>query len=377
MNIAELFVNLGVKGADNAKKAIGGVKDGLGDVKSMSLEAKAAVIGAIYALERMMSSSAKAGTGFLNFGSLTGLSMQELQKWQYAARQAGVDGEELTGSLKGVQNSMTNMLMGKGAPEGMAMLANSVGFDTSKARDSFYVLEQLQKFAQTVPEDVGNAMIKSFGVSENTIAAMRRNAFNPNVMSNAPKYSDGEINQLNKVDVAMSNLNNKFQMAIGHLTSKHGMAIIKDFTILINVVGKAADQFIKLAEKIKLVEMVGEIFKGWGMIFEAMGSGIDKLMELMHLKDALKNDGGLKKNPLAMARDFVGEKMDDIFATKDIQAGRNVAPNMKPTGSNKVITNHAVVNQHFQHAGTDPKKHADETRRGIKEAYSQLSRSGI
>jgi len=165
MTIAELFVNLGVKGADSAGKALGGVKGGLGEVKSMSLEAKAALVGVIYGLERMMSNSAQLGTSLTNFNALTGISAQQLQQWQYAARQAGVAGEEMTGSMKAVQSTMANMLMGKGAPEGMAMLANKVGFDPARARDTAYVLGQLQKFAQSVPQDVGNAMIKSFGVS--------------------------------------------------------------------------------------------------------------------------------------------------------------------------------------------------------------------
>lgn len=286
MTIAELFVNLGVKGADSAGKAIGGVKSGLGEVKSMSLEAKAAIVGAIYALERMMSSSAQAGTGFMNFTALTGMSAQELQKWQYAARQVGIENEEITGSLKSVQNAMTNMLLGKGAPEGMAMVANKVGFDPAKARDTLYVMQQLQKFAQQVPNDVGNNMLKSFGLSENVIAAMRRNAFRPEVMAKAPTYSDNEIKSLDRANVMWSNLGNQIKMGLGHLTAKFGPTLIKDIGQIVPEVMKLVGALAQLADKLKVISVLGKVFEGWGLIFKGMSGLVDDFTEgLEELRD--------------------------------------------------------------------------------------------
>lgn len=358
MKIAEFFVQLGIKGDGSAKKGLKDVKSGLGEVKSMSLEAKAAIIGAIYALERMMSDSAKAGTGFMNFASLTGQSAIALQQWQFAARQVGVANEEVEGSFKAVQQSMTNMLLGKGAPEGMAMLANKVGFDPNKARDTFYVLEQLQKFAKEVPEDVGNAMIRSFGVSDNMIAAMRRNAFRPEVMKNAPVYGQGEINQLNKVDVAWSNLGNKIKMAFGHLTAKHGLSVVKDIAQLADQVMKLADAFVILAEKLKVVEGIGKVFEGWTMIFKGL---TDIASGKVSMKDIKEGAGDFMKGVYETAKESINGP------------GYTIAPPKQAPAENKTQNINVNQNLNFQHDGKDAKKTGASVNKAVKDAYRQLS----
>lgn len=373
MTIAELFVNLGVKGTDSAGKALSGVKTGLGEVKNMSLEAKAAIIGAVYALERMMSSSAKSGTDLTNFTNLTGLSAQALQEWQYAARQVGVESEDMTGSLKGVQQAMTNMLLGKGAPEGMAMLANKVGFDATKARDTFYVMQQLQKLAQSVPPDVGNNLIKSFGVSEGVIAGMRRNAFTPEVMARAPKYSGGEIEQLDKVNVAWSNLGQKVQMAFGHFTAAHGLQLVKDIGNITLGVIKLADALTKLADKTKVFE-----------IFSASVDGLTKLMRLAageSLDDVMK---GEKKGKRAFGQgtwwmnaiEGTQNKLQDWDVERNVldsDAKREWRKAQGGAGGGGKAGSEVNVTQtlNFNHDGKDAQKTGDSVRKAAREAYRQ------
>lgn len=378
MTIAELFVNLGVKGADSAGKALGGVKSGLGEVKSMSLEAKAGIIAVVYGLERLMSQSAQMGTSLLNFNTLTGISTKDLQQWQYAARQAGVSGEEMTGSLKAVQSAMTNMLLGKGAPEGMAMLANKVGFDPARARDTLYVMSQLQKFAQAVPKDVGNAMLKSFGLSEGTIAAMRRNMFTQDTFKKAPTYSEGEVNQLNKVDVAWANLGQKIQMAMGHLTSKHGLQLVTDISKITSEIFKMLDAFARLAEKLKFFQGIAKIFEGWGLIFGGVASAVDKVSS---------NKGGVaegfkklwSENATSMGEAFQGmmisikESLEE-GSEPQTPAAQKVVPPMKPQSpSSKVQNINVNQNLNFQHDGKDSKKTGASVHKAVKDAYRQMS----
>ncbi len=373
MKIADFFVNIGIKGDDKTKKGLKDTKEGVSDLKSMSLEAKAAIIGAIYALERMMSSSAKTGTGLMNFASITGQSAIELQKWQYAARQVGVANEEVEGSFKGVQDAMTNMLLGKGAPEGMAMLANKVGFDPSKARDTFYVLEQLQKFAQSVPEDVGNAMIKSFGVSDSMMAAMRRNAFKPEVMAKAPVYSQGEINTLNKIDVAWSNIGNKIQIAMGHLTAKHGLGLVNEISGLITQVMKLVDAFTILAEKLQLIKGIGKVFEGWTAIFK----GITEIAEgKVKLEDVKSGASDFFKGMYITAKEaVVGPDYEIAPDAAKNSLQKNIAPNINKPVENKNNNQNININQNlnFQHDGKDAKKTGTSTSKAVKDAFRQMS----
>lgn len=368
MKIAELFVGLGVKGADQAGKALGGVKTGLGEVKSMSLEAKAAIVGVVYALERMMTQSAQMGTGLLNFNQLTGIGAKELQQWQYAARQAGVSADEMTGSLKAVQNSMTNMLLGKGAPEGMAMLANKVGFDPARARDTLYVMQQLQKFAQSVPKDVGNNMLKSFGLGEGTISAMRRNVFTPDTFAKAPVYGDKEVSQLDKVNVAWGNLGQKIQMAFGHFTSKHGMELVADLSKITTEVVKLADALTTLAEKSKVFAFIGKLIEG------LTGATQDFTGYVQGKRSFLGED--LDKNGNVAKKHATGSVWNKIFTEqhaeeyiKDMFKGLG-GPSVSPTQPQNVEVNQTL---NFHHDGKDSKKTGDSTNKAVKDAFRQLS----
>lgn len=277
MNIAELFVNLGIKGAEKTVGALGSVKKGLSEISSTSLEAKAGILAAVYGFEQMMARSGAMGTTLTNFAAATGLSSKTLQEWQYAARQAGVSGEELMGSVKGVQNSMTQMLLGKGAPEGLGIVSKTVGFDPKRARETFYVMEQLQKAAQALPKDVGRKVIESFGISEGVFAGMQRNKFTPEIMAKAPKYSSKEQTSLDSSNIAWANLGNKIEMAFGHFNAKHGGMIVGELAKVVDQVMKLAEAFERLAEKMKLLQLIGKAFEGWGMIFGEVTKTIENV----------------------------------------------------------------------------------------------------
>jgi hypothetical protein len=361
MTIAELFVNLGVKGSDKAAKEVNNVKNSLGDVASSGLAAKAAIIGVMYGLERLMSQSGKTGTSLTQFASFTGLSAETLQRWQYAARQAGESSEELLGNVKSVQGAMTAMLTGHGAPEGMAMLANKVGFDPSKARDTFYVLNKLQEYANATKNtpDLANRVMASFGLTDGTIAAMRRNAFQAKTLSQAPIYSDRETQQLNKVDVAWSNLGHKIEMAMGHLTAKHGMELVKDVSTLADEVLRLADAFITLAEKLEVFKVFDTIFKGWTLIFKGINDTA---------KEQKETEKRFKQNPNAAEFQNTGVFKNQLdWFNKAV----GIAPK-QPQQTGNGQTNHVTQSLHFQHDGKDHARTGESVKKAVQGALRQM-----
>lgn len=400
MNVGELFVNLGIKGSEKTVGALTSVKTQLGEAKSMSLEMKAAIVGAIYAFERMFRASGMMGTGLTNFNALTGLSARQLQQWQYAARQAGVANEEFTGSLKAVQNSMTNMLLGKGAPEGLAMVANKVGFDARKARDTFYVMEQLQKFAKTAPADMGNAVLKSFGLGEGTIAAMRRNAFNPAAFAKAPTYSQGEIKNLDQANIAWSNLGNKVEMAFGRFNAKHGQQLVRD-------ISKVTDSVIRLAEALTVLGEKMKVFDAVSWFFDQLAGSASEFTGWLEGKrsfwgEELDEKGKVKGERSATGKTFgnffdmigsVGGRKDtgqgDVFQKKINESVRGIkpiwdsshrtssraiapkAPTMQKAGNQQNVNINQNLN--FQHEGKDAKQTADSVKKANQDAYRQFS----
>ncbi len=366
MTIAELFVNLGVKGTDKAAKEIGNVKNAMGEVASSGLAAKAAILGVMYGLERLMSQSGKSGTSLTQFAAFTGLSAETLQRWQYAARLAGESSDELTGNIKSVQGAMTAMLTGHGAPEGMAMLANKVGFDPSKARDTFYVLNKLQEYANATKNtpDLANRVMASFGLTDGTIAAMRRNAFQAKTLSQAPIYSDRETQQLNKVDVAWSELGHKIEMAMGHLTAKHGLGLVKEISQITDQVMKLIDAFVTLAEKLKVFQLIGEAFKGWNLIFKGLNGTVDAIN---------KNKGGTVQGIKDQGKSFMESIRlagQGAFETLTESASR---PKVALAGGGGATHNTNIhQNLHFQHDGKDHARTGDSVKKAVQGALRQM-----
>lgn len=308
MTIADLFINLGIKGTNQTKDALKGVRDGLGEAKSMSLEAKAALAAVAYGMERLMSGAAERGQGLANFNALTGESAVELQKWQYAAQQAGVSGAEMQSSFMGVQNAMTELITTGKAPTGWNQLAEKVHIDPSRVRDTFYMLNKLDEYSRKVGADVGNKDIRSFGVTDNTISAMRRSAFRPEMLAKAPVLGNNEINQLAKVDAAFANLGTKIQMAFAHFTASHGGQMVNDLSMVTTQVIKMTEAFVKLADSVKLMKGLTAVFEGWGLIFEGISKTVDNI-------GATLGDDKKKKEKAEGDRASLFQNLGTMFAT--------------------------------------------------------------
>jgi len=375
MNIAELFVSLGVKGSDQSVKAISGVNKGLEGVVSTSLEAKAAIVGALYALEQLMSTSMKTGNGLAQFSTQTGQSAEMLQRYQYAARQVGVSNEEVEGSFRSLQKSMLSHLSGEGSPSGLAMVKNLVGLDMNRLRDTAYVMQQLQAAAQKLPPDLAQKIIGSFGPSAGMIGAMQRNAFNANTMSHAPIYSDAQIGQLQKVDVAWANIGQQIKMATGFLVAKHGKELTDDISKVVTEVTKLVDVLAKFAEKAKIFEVINLAIQGWAEIFGLMNSALDKFNP-----KGPETEKGPHKSLKENINGWLEGKMDSFLAYKDAEKGIYAAiPPMQHKGKGtssapqKTETNLTVIN----HGVKDAQDGAHHFQRAVNKAYRQMPAPSI
>lgn len=263
MSVGELFVNLGIKGSEKTVGAVSSVTKGLSEARSMSIEAKAGILGAVYAVERMMAASDKTGMALRQFSELTGLSAETLQRWQYAARQGGESFDDFTGSVKAVQGAVTNMLLNKSAPEYIGLISRYVkDFDPTKLRDTFYVMSKLTEAAKAMPKDVGQPILKAWGVSDSFISAARMGVFNEKNFKSAPVYSEAQQAALAKADAAWANLGQKVEMSFGKFNAKHAKEFTHDIGLLADAAIKLGEALAKISEKYKVIEGVGHGIEG-------------------------------------------------------------------------------------------------------------------
>ncbi len=149
MTIAELFIRIGFKvdGAGKMEESERGIRQAT--VSATKLTLKVAALNA--AFFAMIATSMKAATALRNFAASTGLSTDELQRWQRAAQMAGIDAGDLTSAVKGLQTARTNFALGE--PEAVGAWA-LLGVDPRQ--DPFKVIESLRERLKTV-SDVGIA----------------------------------------------------------------------------------------------------------------------------------------------------------------------------------------------------------------------------
>lgn len=377
MNIAEFFINIGIKGDSKTNKALKDTKSNLDDVKSTSLEAKAALIAILYGMEQIMSNAAQRGMELQQFGNLTGLSADKLQRWQYMARQSGESAEDMAGSIKNVQNAMTNMLLGKGAPEGLGVLAKTVGFDSSKARDTFYVMDKLREYARTAPPDMGNHILKSFGLSDDAIQTMRTSKVELDKIKPSQIYSSSEIAQLAKVQVAWANLWNTMKMFSGRLTAQFGMDGINILTNAFKLVSHTIQDIIKYMAKFPTLKAewiaVGVAIAA---VFAPITTAIAGIIYLLsELEKWMEGKGNIFTT--------IGNVAGGFFKSMGIDGQDNIIPDGKNSAHKELMgpgfdaiskTTSTTINQNlnFQHDGKDPIKLKDAAGKGVREAVAQM-----
>lgn len=346
-----LFVDLGIKGGDKTVGTLASTQKGMGAIASMSLEAKAGILAAVYGLERMMQTSARFGATLTNYKALTGVSPILVQQYMYAARQVNVANEDVLGSFKALQGSLAQIDINKGLPEGLKYISNVIGgFDTKKLHDLPYMMQQLQKFAQAanVGEGVKRWALGTTGLSEGMVTASMRNAFQPDIMARAPVYSEKELANLDKVNAAWSNLGNKVEMAFGRFTGHHGQAMVRDIEKIALATIHLADAVERLGQKVHAFERLGHILEGMANTVKLVNEVIDKLSgKESHKGDLLYSEPGGEVLPGwkgSVAQKYLSDEWAGIQAgfarmTADF---RLLAPN----GGSKV-----EVNQNITHVG--------------------------
>ena len=296
MKVADLFVNIALKGADTVGKGLGFASKGMKDLVSTSLEAKVAVAGVIYGLERLTGWASQAGMDLTKFSTVTGLSAQELQKWQYMANKYDVTAEEMSTTIRNLQNELVNIATGASSGEGFGRL----GIDITKAKDAFDVFQQLTEKAKTGNPAIMSNLMKSAGISDNMFQMMRMVNFERDKMSKNFGISDKEIDQLTRVNKQWKDFWYTLRSFGLHAVAKEGSLAVKELSESFKYLLRGIDYVTKLEKQFHGLKFaIGAIGVVLALAFAPMAtiiSGIILLMaELQKRKEGKENliDKGL------------------------------------------------------------------------------------
>ncbi len=181
MNLGEFFVTLGFN-ADTLK-----VKDFAKAVGGLPLDIAAgiaALAGIDYELLKVTQDAMAAAVSFQLFGNQTGLSWQELQKWQIVAQQANVSADAVSSSVTAISRGLAEIRLGRGNIAPYQIL----GIGTNQ--NAFQILDQLRQRLKGLEPSMATNLIAQMGLDPSMI--------------NVLKLSNEEFGRLSKTVAGMS-----------------------------------------------------------------------------------------------------------------------------------------------------------------------------
>lgn len=226
INAGEFFINLGIKGGEGTLGMVSKTKEGFGELKSMAIESKAAILAALYALEKIVSTSGELGTTLKNFQSVSGIAPEVLQRYQYAAMKAGVANDSLLQSFLKLQSMAFDVRAGKGLPEWMAPIITTLAqhgkpigpdWPARWQKDPTLGLQALSQFALLSDIDTSTKALalQRAGMAPDLAAALMRGMLTPGKLSDVPK----EIILSEKEIIRLDALNQKFNQGLKEVGS--------------------------------------------------------------------------------------------------------------------------------------------------------------
>lgn len=415
MKVGELFVSLGVKGSEKALGAVGGMRTALNDTAKMSLEAKAGIIGAMYALEQFLSKGTDRATGLENMSAVLGVSVQRLQQLGNAALESRTPLETVTQTLLTAQQGLAKLNAEGQTMPWMARFIQFSGAFKLGPNPFMYLqqhIEELPKFIQQYADVEKDPAMRNYVLNQlgfgGLTAAVARGNFRPDALARAakmPSLTAGETTQLDQLRVQMAKLNEQIEISLSKTMLKFGPGMFGDIKKVVGEFLQLTDAAATLAKEMGALKIIGTVFEGWKIIFEGWtlllkaipGMTEDAKSALLGLYNTLAAPFQKKefvgppaarpgieapyglgaqydpnaKNVNNMFGDKVGQLLNAIDAM--IPGGISLTKLIESLRGNQAGAGASVnVNQSFHFDDTKDKKGvADAAAAGVKSAYRQ------
>lgn len=376
MKVAELFVQIGIKGAGNANKALSNVNEGMQGIISSSLAAKAAIAAVLYGLQRLTEAAGERGAGLTQFATLTNIDTSKLQVLENILRQVGASKEDVEGTLKAIQAVTTSIQMHKGAPAEFVRMMAAVQMDPKRIGDTLYVLQKMGEYSKTVAPNIAKAMLGSIGVgSDSMLASLIRNKKDLESLSGGNILSPNQIKQLTEVNRLWDNFKYNIETAFNKFTSDHGKNIIRDVTEITNAIITLTSRLADLGEKFEVFDRFSKMLQGISNLFK-----IDEI-----IKKESKSEGlpGFKNSPVGKLSEqaagevsgfmkfLMGAGAQDDIGKRMIKDRSMLPPVVTPPNIQQPVNNNVSPTINIHTETNDPEHHASVISREIKRAVFQ------
>lgn len=160
MKLGELFVQLGVK-ADTF--TVRDFSRAIGDIPLVAAGAITSLTGLSLGFMEMTKHTLDISNNLSLFRAETGLSIEELQRWQGVARQVGLSGDVMAQSIIRISQAIAQMRLGHADPN-FLLAMGQVGINPASG-NAFQVMNQLMAASKKFDPRVMSAALSNMGLS--------------------------------------------------------------------------------------------------------------------------------------------------------------------------------------------------------------------
>lgn len=326
----ELWIELGVKGADKTLAAFTSIKGGLNDTKEMSLEAKAGILGVFYGIEQLFSASMKAGTALMNMNAYLGTNSKAMQQWGEAAKLGGSSVASVFGAAGSIQKIMTAWKNNQAAPPmlGPALAGMGVSAEELKSHsgDLPWIMDKLRLLSQSKGMDKGrqNDILAKWGLDPTLIGAMRNGQLDPKKLSQIPILSNGEQRSLAGIDQAFGRMELQWQKGFAKMLAQNP-GLPRDLEKLSTSLLHLAEALNQLVKSTHILDLLTKVLEILGYATGKETGAIDSINKMFDPKTRAKGTEEFFKlmntysNPVNAINNTLAPQITNI-----IQIGKDV-----------------------------------------------------
>ena len=325
MKVGEFFVDMGI----NASPGATTLKDFLGSMGKMRMSTLA-TIGALGTIGTYImgtvDQASNAAVAFQKFSNQTGLSAQELQRWQIVAKQANVSADAVAGSVKNLQSRLATVrLTGQGIKPFQILGISPLG-------NAFDILTKLRARMGEVSPDVFSNLIQEMGLDPSMVNVLKLSdkefsnfvstarGMTPEVENNVLKMTEA----FNQLWLKIKDINYEIaNMASGPITSILG-AIVKELSGKQSLPQRLGQTATKLTD-----ELFGTNMTPWLKQFNA---GWNRQQETKRLY-SIRVAAAVNEKDVPAFKDFVRDLEKTLNETEaQMPPGESLAPGVGRTG---------------------------------------------
>lgn len=423
MNVGQLFISLGVKGAEKTIASVSAIKEGLKSATSLSLETKAGLLGAGYALEQFMSKGATQAQILTNMSNVLGVGAEQLEIFGNAAKHSGTSLDTVANSILTMQQALTGIKLGEAAPKWFQFFAGRMGglpdFETLRTHPE-EMIKRVQQFVDQEMKTTGdrgmiNMVLQGLGLSA-MAPSFFKGDFRPEQLVKAKdmaRFSEGDLASLDVVQQKLADISNTIEVSLGKLAGKFGPRLLADVQKLLPAMTDLAVQFTKLVDAVMKTGAIDKVFEGWTTIFKGLGIAVEAFTDskkweqlkanlkeffsllpgiighqvtgpALGLEEGGPDKGTLKSSILQMMPAIIGLDLGSLITDALIKkfSGPTNVPNgaaaatpnapaaAAPTSSGGPQAS-VTVHQNFSFQDKNEKAVADAAARGLRSAFIQ------